>query len=259
MTHDEHVRAGFNESSGRGSLPQNRALGPIAPHGRNVSADFGFLYAPCLFARCDQHGLLGHTVALESGEAQALHHRVAILDAVAERAGRRVHDDAFERQAHVVNQNDQLLGEVHVHRRTRVNQLIVRHRRGDNRAIILVFADAQDDAFALGLFRNRDQKLIVEFGLAGTENQERQTGGLENLTHDLFRVRGGVLRAVGLRGVKLQQNQISAERRRGFRPLDRVVRDIFPRVQEHRRPIAGLAVLNFDRDRGRVRYRPFEM
>ena len=54
-------------------------------------------------------GLLGHFVPLQGGDAQTLHHRITVLDAVAQRTGGGVHDDTLQRHAHVVDENDECL------------------------------------------------------------------------------------------------------------------------------------------------------
>ena len=74
--------------------------------------DLVLLGFPGLLAGRDEHRLLGHRVALQRGQAQALHHRVTVLDAVTQRTGGRIHHDAIHRQAHIADQDVQLFGQV---------------------------------------------------------------------------------------------------------------------------------------------------
>src|SRR5665647_1008072 len=86
------------------------ALGELAPRLGHVRGGTALLLAPRLLADRADHRQLRHGVAHEGGEAQALHHRVRVFEAVAQGAGGRVHQHALERQTHVADQDVELLG-----------------------------------------------------------------------------------------------------------------------------------------------------
>ncbi len=98
------------------SLPGDAALGEVAPglgHALGACASF---WRQASSPTVQIIGSCVMRVALQGGQAQALHHGVGVLDAVAQRAGGRVHQHAIERQAHVADEDVELLRQVDVDR-----------------------------------------------------------------------------------------------------------------------------------------------
>ena len=97
-----------------------------------------------------------------------------------------------------MDQDDQLLGQVDIHGRPAGDQVAVRQRRGHDGAVVLVFAGAQRQAFARAFLGHGDQQLVVELGLAGAEDDHRQTRGAQHGTQRLARGLAPVMRLPAL-------------------------------------------------------------
>ena len=100
MSQGHNIGPGFDEHNGRQRFPGDGPFWPITPFGGNTREP---TLASLVFqASSPGVTIMGSWVMLspcKSRQPQPLHHRVAILKAVAQSACRRIHDYPIQRQA----------------------------------------------------------------------------------------------------------------------------------------------------------------
>ncbi len=239
MPHHDDIGARFDQGGRGHGLPVDGPLAPIAPGGRHPFTRPRLFGAPGLFTGGDDHRLLGHAIALEGRQPQTLHHAVAIFDAIAQRAGGRIGDDAIHGHAHVVNEDIQLLREVDIHGCLRSHQMAVCQGRGDDRAVVLVFAWPQHQPFAGPFLGHGDLHLVIQLCLAGAEHDDRQAGRVEHRAHSGagLRSRHALTRTVGRR--KLEHDRIGVSGLGGLHPGRQIAQRGAPGLHQRRRPLFG--------------------
>ena len=186
---------------------------------------------------------------MQGGQAQALHDRVGVLDAVAEGARVGIHQHALERHAHVAHQDVELLGQVHVDRRLADHDVVVAQRGGDDSPVVLVFAEPEGQSLALGRLGDGDQYFVVFVGNAGPVDDQRQATGGE---HRLDRGDAGVGRRVALVGVRaaqLQGDDVGPQALGFGGPGRGVMGRLPPRLEQRRRPVGRVDVAQLGGDR----------
>ena len=145
-----------------------------------------------------------------------------------------------------------MLGKIDVHRSLRLHQMFVSQGAGDDRPIVLVLADPQEGALPLGLLRGRHDQFVVDLGLTGADDGQRQSGCIQDFAHDLAGVLPGVGLSVGRRQRQGQIDHVGASGLGGFGPLGRIVHHIAPCLIEQRAPVIRLVVANLHGQDGYV-------
>ena len=69
--------------------------------------------------------MLDGAIAGQGGQLQAFHGRIGVFQAIAQCARGGVHQDAIQRQPHVLDEDDELLRQVHIHGRAAIYQVTV--------------------------------------------------------------------------------------------------------------------------------------
>ena len=135
----------------------------------------------------------------------------------------------------------------------------VSHGGRHDGAVVLVLADAKSQAFALGCFGDRHEQLVIQLSLAGTEDNQRQTGRAENCLdrgHRGFRRRRLAVQPVD---IERQHDQVRASGFGGLGPGGRIVHGLAPDLRQQRRPVIRLVVLDLDGDHGTIGRGRFEV
>ena len=180
MAEHDDIRARFDERHGGNGLPVHRPLSPVTPRIRYALTDLRLFRLPGLIAGIHHQRELGHDIPLKCCDPQSFHHRVPILDAVAQCARGRVHQDPFVRQTHVGDEDDELFGQVDIHGGAAHHEVIVGHRGCNDGAVVAVFAESQHQPLSLGGVGHRNEELVVHFRLTRSLHDQGQPRALQD-------------------------------------------------------------------------------
>ena len=253
MPQHDDVGAGFEHGQRGRDLPGLAAQRQRAPGGGHALGHARLLLPPRLLAEVADHRLLGHGVAHQRGQAQALHDRVGVLDAVAQRARVGVHEHAVERQPHVADENVELLGEIDVDGGEGDDEMAVAEGGRDDRAVVLLFAQTQRQPLALGGLGDRHEHLVVFFGHAGAVDDQGHAHGAQHRLHGGHAVLGRGVTELGVGAAQAQGDQVGAGLDGLGRPGGRVAGDALPGRRQLGRPHARVDVVDLDGERRAVR------
>ena len=136
--------------------------------------------------------------------------------------------------------------------------MIVGQSTGDDGAIVLVLAQTKAEPLARCRLGYGHQQFVVCLSLPRSPNDDGQACRTQDCLDGCGGLIAGRRIPVGVGPAQLEHNQISTKLFGLLGPSNRVSKHVPPCIQQHRGPVAGVAVLDLDADDWRVRHLPFE-